>query len=133
MFKFHKQTGASLDGARFTPVTPHDSDETLRGRVDQLTGDEVEIYKWLREFYSERWIAETLMLKWREAKGKIRCVYLKLGVKNKRALMRMYGQLERPRRVPVDTEAIDSYIDARTEKEIQNDLNETGEGGNEDG
>ena len=133
MFRFRKWGGYGNGCMPFVPVSPDDSDDALRGRVEQLTGDEVEIYKWLREFYSERWIAETLLLDMRDAKVKIGCVYHKLGVKNKRDFLRAYGHLERPRKGPVDTGEIDSYIDARTEKEIQSDLAETDKGGNEDG
>ena len=125
----------NVGGIAFVPVSPYDSEEALRARVEHLSGDEAEIYKWLREFYSECWIAETLLLEKREAKEKIRHVYFKLGVKNKRALIRAYGGLPRPQTGPVDTGKIDSYVDARTEKAVRNGLraDETEKGGNEDG
>lgn len=131
MFGLRRQAGKS--GEPFKPAGPLDSDETLQNRIRQLTGDEYEIYKWLREFYSEHWIAETLLLGPREAKGKIKGVCRKLGVKSRRALLRVYGHLPRPLKGPVDTKEIDSYIDARTEKEIQRNLTKTQEGGNENG
>ncbi len=106
-------------GRAFMPVSPNDSEEALQARAGRLSGDEAEIYKWLREFYSERWIAETLLLKRLEAREKIRQVYFKLGVKNKRALLRAYGRLPHLQKGPVDTGIIDSYVDARTEKAIQ--------------
>ena len=133
LFLFHKRANVGGGGVPIVPVSPHDSDEELQTRIRQLSGDEYEIYKWLREFYSERWIAETLLLELHEVKKKIRQVYFKLGVKNKRGFMRSYGRLPRPQKGPVDTEAIDSYIDARMKKAIQTDLDETDEGGNEDG
>ncbi len=106
------------------PVSPSDSDEILLSRINQLSGDEYEIYKWLREFYSKRWIAETLMLEINDAKVKIKSVYLKLGVKNKNAFSRVYGRLERPQKGPVDTQEIDSYVDTRTENTVQKSLDE---------
>ncbi|NLW78939.1 MAG: hypothetical protein GXY32_05960 [Ruminococcaceae bacterium] len=134
MFRFGRRPG-NAESAGFVPVSPYDSKEALQARIEHLSGDEAEIYKWLREFYSERWIAETLLLEKCEAKEKIRHVYFKLGVKNKRALIRAYGGLPRPQTGPVDTGEIDSYIDARTEKAVRNGLwaDETKKGGNKNG
>lgn len=125
MFRFRRWDGRGEGGMPFRPVAPGDSDDVLRRRVGQLKGDDYEIYKWMREFYSERWIAETLLLPPRAVREKIRAVYFSLGVRGKKAFLRTYGRLERPQKGPVDTEEIDSYIDARTEKEIRRDLDGT--------
>jgi DNA-binding CsgD family transcriptional regulator len=106
----------------FVPVKPEESEESLRQRVEQLSGDEAQGYKWLREFYSESWIAETLLLERREIKELIRRICYKLGVRNVMALLRVYGRLESPKDVVVHTEEIDSYIDERLEKEVQRKL-----------
>ena len=133
MFRFRKWAGLEDDGAPSAAGSPRDGDDVLQERVGRLEGDEYEIYKWLREFYSERWIAETLLLDMRATKEKIRCVCTKLGVRNKKALLRTYGRLERPQKGPVNTEEIDDYIDTRTEKAIQGNLDTPLEGGNENG
>jgi DNA-binding CsgD family transcriptional regulator len=106
----------------FRPVSPFDSDDALLNRTKLLIGDEFEIYKWLREFYSERWIAETLLLGRCEARAKIRQVYRKLGVRNKKSLIQAYNRLKRPQKGPVETAEVDRYTDARIEEEIQRGL-----------
>jgi DNA-binding CsgD family transcriptional regulator len=106
----------------FVPVTPEESKKSLQQRVERLWGDEAQGYKWLREFYSERWIAETLLLDKRQIKELIRRICRKLGVRSVKALLRIYGRLERPEDMIVRTEEIDNYIDARSEKEVQEKL-----------
>lgn len=113
------------------PLLPNESCAQLQARVDQLAQDEYEIYKWLREYYSVRWIAETLLISRCAAKKKIKRVFTVLGVKNKETLIRTYHRLGRPEKRPVDSQAIDNYVDARTEQEIQRRLNK--EGGKQNG
>ena len=108
---FGKRGELEKGSAPFEPVSPMDNDNALLVRVSGLVGDEFEIYKWLREFYSERWIAETLLLDRRTAKQTMRRVYLKLGVKNKKALIQVYSRFERPRKGQLDTDEIDKYAD----------------------
>jgi DNA-binding CsgD family transcriptional regulator len=116
-----KQTRNS-DDIPFVQVTPWDSEDALRERVEQLTGDEAEGYKWIRELYSEQWIAETLMLSTRRTKALIGRICRKLGVRDVQTLLRAYKSLERPGKAPADTEEIDDYIEKRTEAEIQEKL-----------
>lgn len=106
----------------FEPASPHDSEEALTARVEGLLGDEYEIYKWMREFYSDRWIAETLLLDLRTTRAKTRSVCRRLGVRGKKALIRIYGCLGRPQSRLVSSDEIDEYVDERTEKEIRNEL-----------
>jgi DNA-binding CsgD family transcriptional regulator len=110
------------DNSPFQPVSPLDDDKALLDRTKQLIGDEFEIYKWLREFYTPRWIAETLLIERRATKIKIRAVCHKLGVRNRKSLIRVYNRLPRPRKGPVNTEEIDKYADDRQEAEIQREL-----------
>jgi DNA-binding CsgD family transcriptional regulator len=120
LFWFKQMRGK--DDFPFIPVTLDESKESLQQRVEQLSGDEIQGYKWLREFYSEHWIAETLLLDKRQAKELIRQICRKLGVRNIKALLRIYGQLGRSKDVIVRTEEIDSYVDGRSEKEVQERL-----------
>ena len=129
---FGKRGELEKGSAPFEPVSPGDSDDALRVRINGLVGDEFEIYKWLREYYSERWIAETLLLGRRAAKQTLRRVYRKLGVKNKKALLEAYGRFQRPRTGQVDTDEIDTYLDARREAEIQKRLKSDSENARED-
>jgi DNA-binding CsgD family transcriptional regulator len=110
------------DDFPFAPVMPEESKASLRQRVEGLFGDELQGYKWLREFYSEQWIAETLLLDKRQIKELIQRICRKLGVRNVKALLRVYGRLERPKDVLVRTEEIDSYVEKRLEKAIQEEM-----------
>lgn len=130
---WRKCSGKDFDGIPFEPVSPTESEDALQERTEQLVGDEYEIYKWMREFYSDRWIAETLMLDLPETKLKIRKVCRKLGIKRRKELLRVYGRLERPQKRPVNSDEIDNYVDDRAEKEIQHKLKNDIEGGKEDG
>jgi DNA-binding CsgD family transcriptional regulator len=76
-----------------------------------LGDEEREIYKWLRELYSLRWIAETLMLDVRETKEKAIRIYRKLGVNNQKSLCRAYRALDGPEKAVVDHDAIEAYLD----------------------
>jgi DNA-binding CsgD family transcriptional regulator len=117
LFWFKQMRGK--DDFPFIPVTLEENKESLQQRVKQLCGDEMQSYKWLREFYSVHWIAETLLLDKRQVRKLIRQICRKLGVRNVKELLRVYGQLERQKDVIVRTEEIDSYIDERLEKEIR--------------
>jgi DNA-binding CsgD family transcriptional regulator len=119
---FKKQSKTQSNNNTFLPVSLFDEIEVLQKRVEQLEGDEFEIYKWLREFYSERWIKETLLLNRCTVKAKLKTVYAKLGVTNKKTLIKVYMRLQRPHTGMVNTTEIDRYTDARTEKEVQNKL-----------
>jgi DNA-binding CsgD family transcriptional regulator len=96
------------------PTKPTDSPAALRRRVESLTGDELHAYQWMCACYTERWIAETLLLDKRQTRALVRRVCGKLGVRNARALLRVYGRLECPESAAVvDTAAIDRYVDNR--------------------
>lgn len=98
----------------FGPAKPTDGPAALRRRVESLTGDELHAWQWMREGYTGRWIAETLLLDKRQARALLRRVCGKLGVRNARALLRVYGSLERAESAAViDTAAIDRYVDNR--------------------
>jgi DNA-binding CsgD family transcriptional regulator len=101
----------------FDPVKPDHEIESLKQRANGLIGDEAQAYKWLRAFYSETWIAETLLLDKRQTKELIRQVCIKLGVRNVKALHRIYGRLERPTDTEVKTDEIDRYVDDRPGRE----------------
>ena len=101
------------------PVSLKSSNAELRERVDSLTEDEAQVYKWLRECYSERWIAETLLISRARQKELTKSLCRKLGVPNIRVMRRIYDCLDIPKRGPVNTEEIDGYVEKRTEKEIQ--------------
>ncbi|GHT85891.1 hypothetical protein FACS18947_5200 [Bacteroidia bacterium] len=77
------------------PVTPHISACEQNGNIRTLTGDELEIYNWLKEGYSIRWTAETLMRSKVELQMAAKLIYQKLGVANQRELIRYYGDLDR--------------------------------------
>ena len=62
------------------PVSLKSSNEELRERVDSLTEDEAHVYKWLREYYSERWIAETLLISRARQRELTKSLCRKLGV-----------------------------------------------------
>jgi DNA-binding CsgD family transcriptional regulator len=108
LFKYFRATEEGFD-----PVKPNHEIEALRQRVGELTGDEAQVYKWIREFYSEHWIAETLLLDKRQTRELIRRVCMKLGVRNVKALHRVYQRLERPKDTGVRTDEIDRYVDDR--------------------
>lgn len=102
------------------PVSLKSSCEELQARVDNLTDDEAQIYKWLREYFSERWIAETLFISRAQFKELSKSLCRKLGVSNISSMRRIYNQLDIPKkREPISTGEIDSYVEMRTEKEIQ--------------
>ena len=102
------------------PVSLKSSNEELRERVDSLTEDEAHVYKWLREYYSERWIAETLLINRAQFKELAKSLCRKLGVSNIKAMLRIYNRLDIPKLdEPINTGTIDGYVEKRTEKEIR--------------
>lgn len=114
----------SIDSVPYEPVSLSAEEEELKKRINSLSDEERHIYKWLKEYYSERWIAETLFMTRAQLRERIRVLCRKLGVPNVRAMLRIYGQLDPPseRNRMVCTEEIDAYVDARTEREIQREL-----------
>ena len=104
-------------------VSPSCSRAELQARVESLSDDETQVYQWLRQYYTERWIAETLLVSRLQLKSLIKNLCRKLGVSGVRSLLRVYGWLPvagHPE--TVDTAAIDGYVEARTEKEIRRQL-----------
>jgi len=85
----------------FKPLSGDENNDELRRRVSVLTPDEVQVYKWLRESYSLRWIAETLMKKQSEVRTLTKQVCRKLGVGNTRGVIRFYAILDKDGPEPV--------------------------------
>lgn len=108
---------------KYISVSLNTSDEELTERVNSLSDDEAQVYKWLREYYSESWIAETLFIGKSRLKELKKSLCIKLGVSGVRTMLRIYGHLGIPKvKEPVSTKEIDSYVEARTEREIQKQL-----------
>jgi len=122
MFGFRRDEPADMPP--YVPVSLCEGTDELQKRVNILTDDEIHVYRWLREYYTERWIEETLFITRAQLKDRIRMLCRKLGVPNVRVMLRIYGRLEPPsgRNAVVSTEEIDAYVEARSEREIQNEL-----------
>lgn len=86
----------------FVPLRPDESDDKLRERVTTLKPDEAAVYKWLREGYSVKWTAETVLRNVQTTKATARRMYRKLGVRGRRELIRAYGVLDKLRRESVN-------------------------------
>lgn len=86
----------------FVPLQPDESDGNRRERVKELNSDEAAVYKWLREGYSVKWTAETVLRSAQETRAIARRMYRKLGVKGRRELIRAYGLLDKLGREPVE-------------------------------
>lgn len=110
----------------FSPVSPYEDSSILKRRVDDLGEEEKAVFDWMLRFFSDRWIAETLMIGRRRLKEVKRVIFFKLGVENERNLQRTYGFLAPPGNLMPDVGKIDAYVENRTEKEIR-DMNEKGE------
>lgn len=110
----------------FSPVSPYEDSSRLRRRVDDLDEEEKTVFQWMLRFFSDRWIAETLMIGRKRLKEVKRVIFFKLGVENERTMQRTYGFLATPGNMMPDVGMIDSYVENRTEKEIR-DMNEKGE------
>lgn len=110
----------------FSPVSPYEDSSKLRRRVDDLEEEEKAVFEWMLRFFSDRWIAETLMIGKRRLKEVKRVIFFKLGVENERNMQRAYGFLAPSGNLMPDVGMIDSYVENRTEKEIR-DMNEKGE------
>jgi DNA-binding CsgD family transcriptional regulator len=111
-----------MENIPYEPISHSENKGILKKRVERLSGDEAQVYKWLREQYSERWITETLLLDKRRTREIIWRVCRKLGVPNVKAMLRMYNRLKIPGTGVVRTEKIDAYVDARIDKEIEAEL-----------
>ena len=59
-----------------------------------LSDQEMIVYKWLYEGYSETWVAETMGLRRSEAKKLFKGIYRKLGVENRRGIIQYYALRE---------------------------------------
>ncbi len=116
---FDLKTLRTAPGRSYRPVSSSDSKEELQRRVDELSGDEYYIYRWLRESYSPRWIAESLLISRGRYKQLFASLCRKLGVTGTWQLLNIYGRLERKRESIVSTEEIDAYVEQRTEEEIR--------------
>lgn len=110
----------------FSQVSPYEDSSKLRRRVDDLEEEEKAVFEWMLRFFSDRWIAETLMIGKRRLKEVKRVIFFKLGVEDERNMQRAYGFLAPPGNLMPDVGMIDSYVENRTEKEIR-DMNEKGE------
>lgn len=102
-----------------TPVTLNSTNEELQMRVDSLADDEAYVYRYLKGYYSRRWIAETLFISKTRLNRTIRELCRKLGVDGVKSMLRIYGRLKDTLPEPVDIKEIDEYVDRRMEKEIQ--------------
>ena len=67
----------------------------LNTLVSSLAPPELEVYFWLRESFSIRWIAETAMLDKRQIKALAKKVYKTLQVRDQRELVAHYGTLSK--------------------------------------
>lgn len=124
MFGF--KSSKSIDPVSYEPVSISEDLDELRRRISTLSDEEQHVFKWLKEYYSERWIAETLFITRAQLRERIGALCCKLGVPSIRAMLRIYGHLEPlpDRNRIVCTEDIDAYVDERSEREIQNELRE---------
>ena len=102
-----------------TPVTLNSTNEELQMRVDSLADDEAYVYRYLKGYYSRRWIAETLFISKTQLNRIIRELCRKLGVDGVKSMLRIYGRLKDNLPEPIDIKEIDEYVDRRMEKEIQ--------------
>ena len=105
----------------FEEVSPFISSDMLEKNVDSLKGDEKMIFDWMLLYYSDAWIAESLMLSRRQMKELTNTIFNKLKVKSKTNLLRVYGYLSKKEDVPNASE-IDRYVDERIETEIRKQL-----------
>ena len=120
MFVFKRMR--SVSDASFSPVSRDTPDEELRKRIDALSEDEFQVCKWIVEYYSERWIAETLLVSKARLREIMRELCVKLGVANLKEMRRIYGGVGAFAKSVVITDEIDAYVEARTEKEIREKL-----------
>ena len=93
---FHKKSRIE-QVPKSEPVNANTTDEEKRERVAILTPDEFKVYKWLRENYTLKWTAETLTITLSETRDHATSMYQKLGVKDQRGLIRLYGFLDMER------------------------------------
>lgn len=90
-----RKGGSIEDLPAFVPVASSAADDDMRERVNTLTPDELEIYTWLREGYTQKWIVETLYKGHSEILTCAKRVYHKLGVKDRHSLVNMYAVLDK--------------------------------------
>lgn len=107
----------------FYEISPYESKKELKKRVDSLSEDERAIFEWILLYFSDAWIAETLMLNRKRLKEAEKVLFFKLGIRSKRNMMRVYGFMSPKQNEMPDAEEIDGFIEKRTEKEIQELLN----------
>ena len=100
-------------------MTLNSTNEELQMRVDSLADGEAYVYRYLKGYYSRRWIAETLFISKTRLNRTIRELCRKLGVDGVKSMLRIYGRLKDTLPEPVDIKEIDEYVDRRMEKEIQ--------------
>lgn len=114
--------GRSTKGQNsFEEVSPFTANDILEKNVESLDGDEKLIFNWMLLYYSDAWIAESLMLSRRQMKELTNTIFNKLKVKSKTNLLRVYGYLSKKEDVPNAFE-IDRYVDERIETEIMKQL-----------
>lgn len=114
--------GRSTKGQNsFEEVSPFTANDILEKNVESLDGDEKLIFIWMLLYYSDAWIAESLMLSRRQMKELTNTIFNKLKVKSKTNLLRVYGYLSKKEDVPNAFE-IDRYVDERIETEIMKQL-----------
>lgn len=105
----------------FEEVSPFTANDILEKNVESLDGDEKLIFNWMLLYYSDAWIAESLMLSRRQMKEFTNTILNKLKVRSKTSLLRVYGYLSKKEDVPNASE-IDRYVDERIETEIRKQL-----------
>ena len=81
--------GRSTKGQNtFEEVSPFTANDILEKNVESLDGDEKLIFNWMLLYYSDAWIAESLMLSRRQMKELTNTIFNKLKVKSKTNLLR---------------------------------------------
>lgn len=105
----------------FEEVSPFTANDILEKNVESLDGDEELIFNWMLLYYSDAWIAESLMISRRQMKEFTNTILNKLKVRSKTSLLRVYGYLSKKEEVPNASE-IDRYVDERIETEIRKQL-----------
>ncbi len=103
----------------FSEVSLHESKESLRERIKALENDEYSVFKWMMQYFSDAWIAETLMLTRKRLKETQQTVFFKLGVRNRESMFRIYDGVKPETNALPNTKEIDAYIEKRTENEIR--------------
>lgn len=84
-----------------------DLEDEKRRRISALSGDEQKAFEWLRQGYTARWTAETMLLDRRTAKRLFASLFRKLGVANESEACRLYRQTSlQPKDAPPEEDGL---------------------------